>query len=70
MQRMQMQTRIYQELKQKSFRRRNMEEKENRLSVQMMREANVEEEQIQTQRYYCQKLELILLNIPFYCTKY
>ena len=31
--------RIYQDLKTRSFRRRTMEEKENRLSVQMMRES-------------------------------
>jgi len=38
--------RIYQDLKARSFRRRNMEEKENRLSISMMREANAEEEEI------------------------
>ena len=37
--------RIYQDLKARSFRRRNMEEKENRLSISMMREADSDEEE-------------------------
>lgn len=35
--------RIYQELKQKSLRRKNLEENEHRLSLQMMKEVNEEE---------------------------
>lgn len=36
---------IYQELKTRSFRRRNMEEKENRLSISMQQEQDIEEEE-------------------------
>ncbi len=36
---------VYQELKTRSFRRRNMEEKENRLSMAMMQEQDIEEEE-------------------------
>ena len=36
---------LYQELKTRSFRRRNMEEKENRLTMAMNKEDEIEEEQ-------------------------